>query len=308
MSVPIIRQLALAYPDVEITMLSRKQTAPLFEDMPVNVRFFGADLKGRHKGIGGLNRLLQDIDYKRFDTVADIHDVLRSKYLRTCLQLSGCRVAYIYKGRLAKRWLCCPQNKHKQPLKPTQERYADVLTKLGFTLQPMPPGNQNATRRGIGIAPFAAHKGKVYPLEKMEVVVRLLSEHGEPIYLFGAGEKERNILEQWAERYPDVHSIAGKLPINEEIDFMRTLRLMLTMDSANMHLASIAGTRVLSIWGATHPAAGFLGYGQSKKDCIQRDLPCRPCSIYGNKACKYGDYRCMDIAPTEIAKRIEQEQ
>jgi ADP-heptose:LPS heptosyltransferase len=93
--------------------------------------------------------------------------------------------------------------------------------------------------------------------------------------------------------------------MDEEIAFMRTLRLMLTMDSANMHLASIAGTRVLSIWGATHPNAGFLGYGQDESDCIQHnDLPCRPCSIYGNKKCKFGDYRCLDMSPEIIIKRV----
>ncbi len=85
---------------------------------------------------------------------------------------------------------------------------------------------------------------------------------------------------------------------------MRGLRVMLTMDSGNMHLASLVGTRVVSIWGATHPFAGFLGFGQSEDDCIQRDLPCRPCSIYGNKACKFGDYRCMDIAPEEIVGKL----
>ena len=71
-----------------------------------------------------------------------------------------------------------------------------------------------------------------------------------------------------------------------------------------MHLASLVGTRVVSIWGATHPYAGFLGYGQRESDCIQRALDCRPCSIYGNKKCRYGDYRCLDIPAEEVAKRI----
>ena len=92
--------------------------------------------------------------------------------------------------------------------------------------------------------------------------------------------------------------------MDEEIAFMRTLRLMLTMDSANMHLASIVGTRVLSIWGATHPNAGFLGYGQNESDCIQRNIKCRPCSIYGIRKCKYNNYTCMDITPETIVKKI----
>ena len=43
-----------------------------------------------------------------------------------------------------------------------------------------------------------------------------------------------------------------------------------------MHFASLVGTRVISIWGATHPYAGFYGYHQDSGDVIQENLPCRP--------------------------------
>ncbi len=304
MLVPVVRAFAEAFPKVDLTILSRKQTESLFVGLPENVHFFGADLRGRHKGIAGLRRLLRDIDYHRFSEVADMHDVLRSKYLCTRFVLVGKRVAVIRKGRWQKQQLV-RTHRTECPLPTTIERYLAVLARLGYTVQPAPivPA---AEKSGIGIAPFAAHEGKIYPLEKMEEVVRLLSQGEETIYLFGAGAKEKAVLEQWESRYPHVVSLAGKQSMAEEIQIMRGLRLMLTMDSANMHLASIAGTRAFSVWGATHPAAGFLGYGQSLTDCIQRDLPCRPCSIYGNKPCRYGDYRCLDIAPADIVKRIQQ--
>lgn len=305
MLVPVVRALAATYPDWEITVLSRKQTAPLFEGLADNVRYFGADLKGRHNGTNGLKILLQDIDYQQFDCVADMHDVLRSKYLRWRFRLAGKRVATIRKGRFSKWWLTRTHCVNK-PLPTTVERYCSVLRQLGFALSPQPVEPTDTPREGIGIAPFAAHQGKIYPPDSMEKVVRLLSEQGEKIYLFGAGEKEKNVLHDWETKYPNVESLAGRYTMAEEIERMRHLRLMLTMDSANMHLASIAGTRVLSIWGATHPAAGFLGYGQKQNDCIQRNLPCRPCSVYGNKPCRYGDYRCMAIAPAEIVERINQ--
>lgn len=305
MLVPMIGELAKTYPKLSITILSRQQTAPLFKDMPENVHYFGADLRGKHKGIKGMNRLLQEIDYQQFDVVADMHDVLRSKYLRLRFRLIGKRISVIRKGRIDKYLLT--KRHHLSHILPTIiERYQSVLQRLELPIQLSPQRTNGGERVGIGIAPFAAHKGKIYPLEKMEEVVRLLSNVGEPIYLFGAGKQEQTILEQWAETYPNVTSLAGKQDMTKEIAIMRGLRIMVTMDSANMHLASIAGTRVLSIWGATHPAAGFLGYGQSESDCIQRDLPCRPCSVYGNKPCQYGDYHCLDIEPEEIANRIQQ--
>lgn len=305
MLVPVIDLLANTYPRLSITILSRQQTAPLFANLPDNVYFFGADLRGRHKGIKGMNRLLYEIDYQQFDAVADMHDVLRSRYLRMRFRLIGKRISVIRKGRLDK-YLLTKRHHISHPLPTTIERYQDVLQRVGLSMQLYPQRNNGGERLGIGIAPFAAHKGKIYPLEKMEEVVRLLSNVGEPIYLFGAGQQEQSILEQWAATYPNVTSLAGKQDMAKEIAIMRGLQLMVTMDSANMHLASIAGTRVLSIWGATHPAAGFLGYGQCENDCIQRDLPCRPCSIYGNKPCQYSDYHCLNIAPKDIVNRIKQ--
>ena len=303
MLVPIVKQLALAYPNWHITMLSRLQTAPLFKDMPNNVHFVGADLKGKHKGIQGLNLLLHDIHYQQFDAIADMHNVLRSKWLCWRMRLMGKRVVTLCKGRLQKWFLT--HTAYNKPLLPTTQRYIRVLQQLGFSLSLTCSSFSQPLRQGYGIAPFAAHKGKIYPLDKMEVVVRELAQSEEPIYLFGAGKKEKEILEAWDNKYENVYSLVGKYSMDEEIAFMSTLRLMLTMDSANMHLASIAGTRVLSIWGATHPNAGFLGYGQNECDCIQHNnLPCRPCSIYGNKKCKFGDYRCLDISPTIIVKKI----
>ena len=303
MLVPIVKQLALAYPNWHITMLSRLQTAPLFKDMPENMHFVGADLKGKHKGIEGLNLLLHDIHYLQFDAIADMYNVLRSKWLCWRMRLMGKRVATLRKGRWQK-WLLT-HTTYNKPLLPTTQRYMRVLQQLGFSFSLAYSSPSQPLRRGYGIAPFAAHQGKIYPLDKMEVVVRELAKSGEPIYLFGAGKKEKEILDAWGDKYENVYSLVGKYSMDEEIAFMRTLRLMLTMDSANMHLASIVGTRVLSIWGATHPNAGFLGYGQSVRDCIQQnDQPCRPCSIYGNRKCKWGDYRCLNIAPHEIVEKL----
>ncbi|MCQ2328764.1 MAG: glycosyltransferase family 9 protein [Paludibacteraceae bacterium] len=328
MVLPVIKALAVAYPDWDITMLSKKQWASLFLDLPDNVHFFGADLRGKHSGLAGLNRLLHDLKYWEFDAVADLHAVIRTLYLRHRCLWRGKRVAHLHKDRYQKWLLVRHFYQYKHPLQSTVSRYRTVFEELGFEvpLQDSDPilrrrsavGSPSAKtldKHGIGIAPFAAHKGKIYPLDKMEEVVKQLSDRlearaekegieCEKIYLFGAGPKEEEILKSWAKRYKHVECLVGKYTMDEEIRFMSTLRLMITMDSANMHLASLVGTRVLSIWGATHPWAGFLGYGQSENDCIQLSIPCRPCSIYGNRRCQFGDYRCLDIEPRNIVERV----
>ncbi len=291
---PVVRAVAEQYPDIQVTMLSQQRMADLFADMPANVCFHGVDLKKQtlREIVGGLGR---------YDLVADMHGVWRSLYVRTMMRLRGAKVRTVRKDRIGRFLLT--RAIRRQPLRHCVLRYCNVLQRLELNISAIPsPRKTEGT--GIGIAPFAAHKGKIYPPERMEHVVELLSKRGEPIVLFGGGEKEQAILDAWAAKYQNVTSAAGKYSLREEMELIRGLRVMVTMDSANMHLASLAGTRVVSIWGATHPKAGFMGFGQDEKDSIQRDLPCRPCSIYGNKECRFGDYRCMNIEPQEIVNRI----
>ena len=305
----VLKQLSVP-DDVRLTVLSQNRLAPLFMESGDKISFAGADLKGRHKGMSGLNVLLQDINYRQYDAVVDCHNVLRSRYLDLRFRMAGKQVVIMPKTRWAKWWLTCPWNKRKQALTPMPEQYSKVLNRalhVATTGKQKPTSSQASGKEGhgIGIAPFAAHAGKIYPTDKMEQVVAALSQKGEKVYLFGGGTAETAILETWANKYPNTESVAGKKNMAEELDIMRRLRLMVTMDSGNMHMASLVGTRVISIWGATHPMAGFLGIGQNEQDCVQRDLPCRPCSIYGNKQCRYGDYRCLDITPEDIIKLCE---
>lgn len=76
--------------------------------------------------------------------------------------------------------------------------------------------------------------------------------------------------------------------------------MLLSMDSANMHFASLVGTRVLSVWGATHIYTGFYGYRQRPDDVIQLSMPCRPCSKFGQKECPRGDWGCLTQLPSEL--------
>ena len=158
----------------------------------------------------------------------------------------------------------------------------------------------------IGIAPFAKHEAKVYPLEKMEQVIKALSEReNTTVFLFGGGEEEKRQIAELCSKNPNVKAVQSQQGLKGELALMGQLNVMLSMDSANMHLASLVGTRVVSIWGGTHPYAGFLGWNQNPSDCIQIDLPCRPCSVYGNKPCHRGDYACMTgITLAQIIEKL----
>ena len=126
------------------------------------------------------------------------------------------------------------------------------------------------------------------------------------IFLFGGGQKEKALLEDIATNDPHCTNIAGLLQgLLQELMLMSNLDVMVSMDSANMHLASLVATPVVSIWGATHPYAGFMGWNQREENAVQVDLPCRPCSVFGNKPCLRGDYACLNlITPDMVFNKV----
>jgi ADP-heptose:LPS heptosyltransferase len=322
MTVPVVDSLARRYVGDSFIFVSQAFLSPLFEHCPDNLQFIAVDLKKDYKGTAGMYRLFRELKPHRFDAVADLHDVLRTKLLRFLFRITGIRVEYIDKGRKEKRQLIDRKNKTFRQLKSVIERYADVFKLLG---KPVDVNFRSIfehcrgdfgkieaftglkTEHWLGIAPFAKHQGKMYPKEKIESVLAYFSrKEAYRIFLFGGGENEKAILKEWSEKYPGTKSVAGILKLSDELLLMSRLDVMLSMDSANMHLASLTATPVVSVWGATHPFAGFYGYNQAAENAVQIDLPCRPCSVYGNKPCFRKDNACMaGITPEMMIEKIE---
>lgn len=320
MTVPVVHALAIQNPHLRITVLTRDRMTDLYGWVPANVQLMGINLKD-YDGIMGLTKLYKQLSKGNFDAVADLHDVIRTKYLRTCFKMAGTKVAVINKGRDEKKALIGNGQSH-EALKPMLERYAEVFRELGLKMDMSAPvlpsmrghdlmnvnafaGKKGDGEKWIGVAPFAAHAQKVYPLDRMRKVVNMLADKGYKVFLFGAGKAENEEMHRWERN--GVLSTSGKLGgLHNEMLLMSRLDLMVSMDSANMHIASIVGTKVLSIWGATHPKAGFSGYCQSPQSEMQIDLPCRPCSIYGKTPCKFGDMRCMNFTPEDVVKKVEE--
>ncbi len=323
MTIPQIYSVCQAYPDTTFVVLTQRVASSLFMYAPINLQVYIADVKARHKGLAGLWLLYKELSALGIDAVADLHDVLRTKILRRLFRMAGKTVSIIDKGRDEKKRLTRRRHKELRPLKPMAERYADVFAALSLPYTPRftslyPDGKGDAGlfshitppketgKLWIGIAPFAKHEGKIYPVEEMERIVDLLSRHERlHLFLFGA-DNEAALLAKWQERYPRVISLASQRHgFKVELSLMSYLDVMLSMDSANMHLAALAGVPVVSVWGATHPYAGFLGYTASPAHIIQADMACRPCSVFGDKPCYRGDYACLrQITPDSIAQKV----
>ncbi|HSU27630.1 MAG TPA: glycosyltransferase family 9 protein [Chitinophagaceae bacterium] len=308
MTVPVLQQLLQQYPFLYITVVTDEYLTPFFETLE-RITVIPIETKGKHKGFFGLHRFYRQLKKQdRFHAIADLHDSLRSKILRSFFFFQRIPKAVIDKGRREKRHLARKKHKKLLQLKSSFQRYADVFAALGFPIelnvtsrvfskQLIPAGAETLFVQGkthIAIAPFAKHKEKTYPLEKMKAVVKdLASHHQLQVFLLGNETDEAAALSLWEKEFPGVTNLAGQFNFREQIALISNMDAVISMDSANMHIASLFGVPVLSIWGATHPFAGFYGWGQSENNVIQIDLYCRPCSVFGNKPCYRGDHACM---------------
>ena len=326
MTVPVLRALAAQHPKVKITLVSRQFYNPLFENIPY-VKFFSAHVHHRHKGFLGVFRLYKDLKSKGVTEIADLHNVLRSKIIRTLFSISGIKTATVDKGRAEKAGLTRFKNKIFNPLPTMFERYAKVFEKLGFSVDlsnPIFPSKGvlddgiisligediplDIGKKLIGIAPFAQYDSKVYPLDLMqEVIDHLASTKTHKILLFGGGKKEMEILNSISKGKVNVITIAGKLNFKQELQLISNLDIMLSMDSGNGHIAAMQGVKVITLWGATHPYTGFSPFRQPFENALISDrnlFPKLPTSVYGNKKVAGYEEAMRTISPETIVEKI----
>ena len=321
MTVPVITALTSQYPQLKITVLTKKPFIPIFSGLE-RVNVIEADVKKRHKGLIGLWKLYQELKPFQFDAVADLHNVLRSRILKKYFALERTPFVQLDKGRKEKGELTRPQNKIFKQLKSTHHRYADVFGQLGFPVdltsakllerQPLSEKLlqlvQQDTKKWVGIAPFAAHGGKMYPLHLMEEVIRELNNTEKyKILLFGGGAQEVEQLERIAAEHPNTLCMAGKLNLEEELQLISNLDVMLSMDSGNAHLAANYGIPVVTLWGVTHPFAGFHPFGQPMEHALLADrdkFPLIPTSVYGNKMPKGYEKAMETISSHDIVVKL----
>ena len=321
MTVPILNALVKQHPHLRIVMLTKKPFKPLFEGIP-NLEVFIADVNGRHKGLKGLWRLHRELMEYPISAVADLHNVLRSNILKRYFRLVKIPFVQINKGRREKKALTNSKNKEFRQLKSTMQRYCEVFDALELPLElatVRPLRQKSLTRetlgligqnnqKWIGIAPFAAFPGKTYPYHLMEEVIRGLDKSNKyKIFLFGGGEEEKNILMETASKSENVVNMAGIVNLSQELELISHLDLMISMDSANAHLSAMYGIPTITLWGVTHPYAGFYPFGQDPDYALTADralYPLIPTSVYGKKVPKGYEGAMETIRPEQVLTKV----
>ncbi len=321
MTYPVLKVLTETHPGVQVQLVSRPFFEPVFRHLK-NVKFFPARVDKTYKGITGLYKLFKELKQENPDFIADLHDVLRTKVLRLFFRMNGTPVYVIDKGRTEKKRLVQRPLAESQPLKTTHERYADVFRSAGLDVdlsrfRPEKPELDNQIQlflspfegtKIIGIAPLARHTGKQYPLGGTKEAIKLMLKNNRDIIvmLFGA-PAERKVLDAVNPDPGRVFNLSGMFSFEGELQIISRLNVMLSMDSGNGHLAANFGVPVVTVWGVTHPYAGFAPLGQTSEQQILPDtekFPMLPCSVYGNKICQGYETIWDDILPEQIAETV----
>ena len=319
--VPQLYGLTCDYPEHEFVVLSRSFLRPLFDKLN-NVTFVGGDIRGAHKTPIGVFRLFKELKALRPDVVLDMQRSWRTKMVARLFMLSGTKTLTIGFASGEQKKLIKKGAKKYHPIPTIFDRqarlYAKIRLKVNDSFEKLyePSADQVAKitelygekqGRWIGIAPFSIARGKTLPFRKMKNIIAHFDKKPDTkIFLFGAGEMENELLSDWQSLYENVYAVHTSLQLDDELALMNQLDLMVSMDSANMHLASLMAVPVVSVWGATHQYSGFLGWKQSAENCVGVDFSCRPCTAHSDKKCKYGDYRCLEsLHSSKIIEVIE---
>lgn len=293
--VPILRSVVAAHPDVEITVVTRPRFAPLFYDIE-RVKVFPADVDHTYNGIFGMRELFRALIRKAsYDVVIDLHDHLRTKILRAFFRLFFTDVVVFDKGRRDKKAFVKKKDKITTPLPHTIERYRAAFLQAGFAFDLLPPPHFELSEnlksaatewlkqqglekkeKWIGLAPFAMHATKIWPLENYSSVIEnILARTPAKFFLFGGGEREIKYFESLRKKFPQACVVtAGQLKIRQEIALMKHLDVMLSVDSSNMHLAALAGVPVFSIWGERIPISASLLSGEMRPSFRSHAMSC----------------------------------
>jgi len=273
---PVAHSLLASNQNLHITILTRSFFSPFFYGSE-RLKCIGVDIENEYNGLIGLLTLFRHLKSDRYDLVVDLHDNIRSRILSFFFRLAGATVVRYDKRRKERNILLKVGVNGTAPLPHVTDMYLEAFKRAGLKIntplkplpfpehyferliKKMPLEKSTIETPWIGIAPFAKHPSKVWPLDKIRVLVGAIYESrpDTKIFFFGGGSQELMEIEKLTEQFPTAINIGKLLNLKEQLALIASLEIMISMDSSNMHMAAVLGVKVISIWGGTHPAFGF---------------------------------------------------
>ncbi|MFA5405030.1 MAG: glycosyltransferase family 9 protein [Ignavibacteria bacterium] len=320
LTLPILEAIKEKFADTKISFLCIPNTASILLNNPFIDEVIIYDKKGSQKGILQFRKFLNIIKSKNFDLIISPHRSLRSTMISyfskvkdtisfdTSAFSSKYKTTVVYKKNvheIVRNFsLLAPlgivRNEIIPPKLFTLERDIYVVDKL---LSEFKIGEDE---KFVTIAPGSVWFTKAYPEIKFAKMISLLNEFNVKIVLVG-GEDDIGLCAMIKVlcRNSKVCNAAGKLTYLQSADLIRRSKVLVTNDSAPLHLANAVDTKVIAVFGATIPEFGFYPYGKNDYIFQVNGLKCRPCGIHGGNRCPIKTFECMNkIDETDIALEV----
>jgi len=320
LTTPLLRAVAEEFPEAEIDFLTKKQFAEVLKYHPRLSRVLGFEPE---QGFFGLLKLIRKLRAEKYDLVIDLHINPRSILVR---YLSGARLQRRYFKRSLERrllkWFRLNFLKNSQPV---AERYFTALEDFGIFPDGRSPEiyfseresekarriiGERADQPLVGLAPGASRYTKRWPADRFAQLGEWLAQRlNAQIFILG-GEQDVGVSNQVREMLTgkgikSALDLTGELNILETSALINELDLIISNDTALMHIATAVDTPVLAIFGPTSRELGFFPYSP-KAQVIELDLKCRPCSLHGDKKCPKGHFECMlGISPEMVFEKAQ---
>ena len=319
LAAPLARGIKDAFKESEVHFLVIPETAVLLKHNPFVDKVWIYDKRGSEKGIGPFLRLMRKLSHEEFDLAVVPHRSLRSALLVFGARIPR-RVGFDKSAGSIFFTDIVPYIKNLHEV----ERNFKLIKILGWDGDIFPPElfpgaeereevDRFFDEAGIksGEDLLAVAPGSVWPTKRW-----LPERFASVINEFWKKQKIRSVLIGGKSDVilgKKIVSEAGKAALNGigkfsllgSAELIRRCRVILTNDSAPLHLGVAVGTPVVAIFGPTVPLFGFAPYGNGNT-IIEKELECRPCSIHGGKKCPKGHFRCMrDISVEEVTKTLE---
>jgi heptosyltransferase-2 len=306
---PLLKALREGLPGSEIHLACKESYMELFKESSNVSRLYTLGNGGASELLDLRNRLRRE----RYDIIIDAHNVLRSNLLFHTLQAP--KKVQLRKEQLKKFFLIRYKKSLYKRSVSQSRRYMEIAERLGIdaresrTELSIP---EHATckvkeeiqradlagKRLVALSPGARWETKRWPKEHFEELIRELSCHGLDTVLIG-GKDDRTLSMEIAETCPSQPlNLTGKLSIVESAAALKACRVLVTNDSAPLHLAEAVGTPVVAIFG---PTVREFGYFPQLPDSValETKLDCRPCSRNGARPCPIGTKECLTSITTE---------
>ncbi|MBI2427265.1 MAG: lipopolysaccharide heptosyltransferase II [Ignavibacteriales bacterium] len=308
LTLPMIQVLKKNFPLAEIDVVTTPVASSLLENHPAVSHIIQYDKRKSQKGIKGIISLALDLRHRSYDVVVVPHRSFRTASVvaltgiqeRIGFSNASARFVYNHIGEYIKTKheiernyaLLSPFNiRVTQKELPSLYPSLDDINRVNKFLFEREILNQ---RNMVAIAPGSVWNTKRWLLDRFtQLALRLATDGKEILIIGGAGDTElgRAIIE--ATKHKQIHDTTGKLSLLQSAELIGRCNVLISNDSAPLHIGVAMRTPVVAIFGATVPEFGFAPYGKDDVVVETKGLSCRPCAIHGGDQCPIGTFECM---------------